>query len=925
MPLLAPTASEIGHGQLGLRSGLRTFDVLTRESDCQKHAFVELRGAKLIAFWDVHSGSVYKSSFAVDEVFRGRRLDVVQVRLSNETLTRVEAIADVVAGTFFFDPQAGAASLLYVRLGDSSDPGDQPVFAIFGFYVGTVGVVQPTLGPDKLTDGGLNVWSSPTALTNWTTTSSLATGASLNKDATIVAEGAFAARLEGFFDPGGRLRIDNDANAPATIAGAEYLVSGWYRTEHANAPGITARLGLKGTGASEFLAEDGRSVVATAQQMLLVNTNDEWQRFAFYAIAPSTTLAMRLYVRCDAAAGGGFGRVWFDGIKLQRVYRHEYHEPRLDIESLPTVDEGRLGIFFDRWAIGHGALRILNGEGWAEELFGAYEWTSRELFVSLGGRFAGGGNEILAGGMKVKRWLIRRVTVRDGEALLDLDDQRSIFNELLPNKTLDPDEFTNMAVVDEGRPRALIFSSDMQHIRPARVDKDGTTGYGIYELLDPTYAGFLFLTLQSYVDEQSAAKEDPAAKVDLTIDSVDFSAGSFEILEDVKPRVVVTGENNLLDFDEGGGALLAVVAAGRYPATGANITDLVEAVKTALDAAGGTYTVTYSNSTHKITVTQTAPATTFNIRLTSAAANRDRSLWPMLGFTGNTDRTGALAYTADDPIFLDVDSDHVVRCSTQGYVDGAGGDYTGTPLSPIVLPGDILNFILQRVFNVPAADIDLASVVAVRSGADELSMYLGVIGDEVHEFGQIVEWVENSNGIEMLHDGERFFFRKRDNSIPANILDLYDRDFLSFEGWVEDDDLACIVRVEGDQDPSTGQMRSGTVSETHSNPTLAALCGAAKLRLGRDKSKSFRTYLPGGVAYIDELIVNSTTPRYRFRFAAKGSAMNLIIGDKVRLNRTTMLGGPQVVARIIRKRDNWSTWVSEVEAAEVLVGVTDGW
>ena len=209
MPPLSATASDIGHGRLGLRSGLRTFRALVKESVSAKHAFVDLFGGKFITGWSVHSGSVYKAT--VNEVFRGRRLDVAMVRTPSAMLTRVEAIADVVAGTFYFDADSAVPSPVYLRLPDSSNPANTAVLGLFGFHFSNVRAVQPMLGPDKLVDGALEVWTSSTNLTNWTEVTPIgASNTSCNQDSSVVAEGAYSARLQATCVPGAHFRIDND-------------------------------------------------------------------------------------------------------------------------------------------------------------------------------------------------------------------------------------------------------------------------------------------------------------------------------------------------------------------------------------------------------------------------------------------------------------------------------------------------------------------------------------------------------------------------------------------------------------------------------------------------------------------------------------------------------------------------------------------
>jgi len=213
----------------------------------------------------------------------------------------------------------------------------------------------------------------------------------------------------------------------------------------------------------------------------------------------------------------------------------------------------------------------------------------------------------------------------------------------------------------------------------------------------------------------------------------------------------------------------------------------------------------------------------------------------------------------------------------------------------------------------------------VRSGAQNLHAYLGGIeagaaGDTSQEFGEIVHVYENSSGIELLTDGPNFKFAKRDSSTPANILDLYDRDFLAFEGWYDDEDMASIVRLESYRNPSTGQVASVEQSTD-----------VARLRLGKARTMVFPTFcatLPEAQDQLDAFVANASNYRRRFQIRVKGKLLKKAVGDKVRINRAAFLGrtvsSPTVVVRIIHKEDNLQTWESVADVAEVLT-VTDGW
>lgn len=101
----------------------------------------------------------------------------------------------------------------------------------------------------------------------------------------------------------------------------------------------------------------------------------------------------------------------------------------------------------------------------------------------------------------------------------------------------------------------------------------------------------------------------------------------------------ITKENNLINFDEGGGELDAELNIGGYTHT----TILAEIAR-ALNAAGGlTYTVTIDRDTRKITI---AAGSNFTL-LTQTGSQVANSPWQMLGFSQAANHTGDDSYTGE--------------------------------------------------------------------------------------------------------------------------------------------------------------------------------------------------------------------------------------------------------------------------------------
>lgn len=99
----------------------------------------------------------------------------------------------------------------------------------------------------------------------------------------------------------------------------------------------------------------------------------------------------------------------------------------------------------------------------------------------------------------------------------------------------------------------------------------------------------------------------------------------------------ITSENNLIDFDEGSTELTATLSPGTYTAT-----EFASEIKRALDAAGAlTYTVTFSRTTRKITI---SAGSNFTLR-SNTGTHVGTSPWTLMGFSTAANNTGASTYT----------------------------------------------------------------------------------------------------------------------------------------------------------------------------------------------------------------------------------------------------------------------------------------
>lgn len=110
---------------------------------------------------------------------------------------------------------------------------------------------------------------------------------------------------------------------------------------------------------------------------------------------------------------------------------------------------------------------------------------------------------------------------------------------------------------------------------------------------------------------------------------------------------------NTIEFNEGGSDLTATLDTDVY-----NASSLPTEIKTQLDSAGTlTYTVTYSEVSHKFTIAATG---TFSL-LWNTGESTTSEFGKLIGFDDAADDSGSASYTSDEPV-LGIPDDLVSGC-----------------------------------------------------------------------------------------------------------------------------------------------------------------------------------------------------------------------------------------------------------------------
>lgn len=864
----------VGHGRLGLRSGLRPYSDLISQSAAERFALVEMRPGRLITSWSVYSGTTWVAG--VQQVFGGITRDVVAVRTALDAgLARVETLADCVAtaGTFFYDPEAATSDVrwgdgvthwtdgvtrwgqfpkLHVHLFSGADPNITSVEALLGFYFAPRGVIHPDLGTSKATSLGAGAYS-------------------------------FAA-----------------------IAGAVYRISGAYSYAQATAAAAQLSLYSDTDGSGVLVQSDGRSTGAPT--VTLAHTQGETRRFVLDFVAARTDTYELLLNESGAGS-----TISYSGVKVQRVWRFNYYEPRLSASAVPSTQTGTNDIFFGGKRVGSGAFALDISDGGLDAALGSLDWLGKEARVYAGGGYDDGEEVLLDDYRRTFTGLIQRVSANDDTASFTAEDARTYVHRKLPGSLYSLFEMASASSTVEGKARPLLFGAKTG-ITPPLIDR--ATAYGVYEVADTTDAPNGIKAIDAayaYADQDAATRRDTTARVLLALTTdytVDLAAGRLTIVNDVGPFMVVAGSTDRLDFDLGGSPLSATLVAGAYTST--QLATHVAAMLTA--AAGTAIACAFSNVTHFFTVSKAAGTLTL---LLSTGTSKDRSAWKLLGFTGTADLTGALTYTSTDQSFTDAGKDHILRCDAQGFKDDSVGSYTGTPSALIATGPDIVKLIWRRYLGLSLDLIDAASfAAAVISAPQPLGIYLG---DQVST-KDIFDRIELSCLSDIVIDGSGVaYFTPYAASIDADAPTLYARDMLASSGPTGVRSVADVypyLRVQYDLDPSTGSWKVRTAD----NPIV-------KVRFGRQDPKNFETYLTSGndaQARLGQFTTLAASAPLRLTVTVKGKLLDRRCGQKVYVTRARapMASVGTLAASVFRVLSTTSAWLTGETTAELVEDVS---
>lgn len=913
-------SSDIGHGRGGMRSGLRTLKELLEQSACQRHVWVELRPGHFVEdAWTATGGAndPYTWTPGTWPTFDGVPLQPLLLECDDGIVERAARDGEISAGLFTFD-----GSTITAEFPGNANPNNLDVSVKLGVFVGTAQVIHPHTFWERLDNADLEDFTGGNP-DDWSIAGSGTVVASKNTDP-YSGSGCL------------RLTLTNAAandyrhiyqSGKDTANGQWYVISGFYRGS-ITAGAASVRLVFRDFWSTMWLLDDGVShdtSSATAGDFN-AETGGEWRHFTYLCKVPWADGDGIPFFQVVADENGTYGTVDLDKLSMRHCVDVPYL-PLLTLEGVPYVESARADAHYGPVSTGIGNLRLANG-GTArlEALLGAYDWLNAEALVRVGGRFQGGNDIPLSDAPIFARGRVTRPVVEDTEVLLELEDQGTILQTLLPFGS-----FTAVyGAQDNGRPRALVLGDGIPYTaRPTLVYIE-SNGCGQYEVCDPSYTSAgessglpsVYAFIDSPYQEKTSEGDGYGGKLlssgagnDVTSSArTGAGIGRITILRHVKP-IIVTQDNEAFDFDIGGAQLTAFVNS-TAPRTRHSPAGLCSYLQGQMNAVAGVanITVTLSTTTHKVTIARAAG--TLNL-LCNTGTNRDRSGWAAIGFQTSADRTGAGSYLGDDALYSAGDiEEHRLRMYTEGVCDDSAGTYTGTPYAALSYDSELVHYLLGAVFKLTDDEIDVASFVTARNDATNrtaAALYVGA-GDQTISFGELLEMISTNANADVRRVDGRWTWVWRESTAEPGIVDLEEWDYLEFSSGYEAEDLYETVKVGYKQDPWTGHFEHTSTEET-----------SIRIRFGERGQRIFPT---SGISDAQAAVVlgrledEAQVPRRRVRLSVKGKALLQPVGAQLRLTRSKGLDSTgeldQVLFRIIRKRDDILRWESRVEAIEVV-------
>lgn len=832
----------------------------------------------------------------------------------------------------------GGAGRLYVHLPDpgtssnTQDPDDYDVVARLNVPLSNGPENEALLYPginSSVSNGGFE-----DGLTSWLTSASAGVTVSAATDRPL--KGSQSAKIEN--DGSTVNALGNVRRVVTTVAGKIYRFSGAYFISEDSEPTWRPWVGVLNAGSTDGLKQDGRFLAGSFTVHELAGERGRWHRFSYtyLAFAPSTLLVF--YGWNGAGGDSPAGTIWYDDVRNDVVSRWESYSSRLVAETIPQISSGNAGVNFGSKITTNADLEMLNDDGAVYDLLSPPSAVAGVFrFLPLGGELTiDVGYESQHLGL-LPREAFERIfygttnrigRLNDNRASISAQDFKSVFEDPLPPHLATEDDFPDADPRNWGKPVPMLFGFKA-HIIPVLLNKNATfDDRGDYSFNDPsftatysaakTHQGTL-VSLWAYTDAEQRSQENALKRV-AALDLAFQQRGAFSALGDMVALEVLdagalntagkstgTKQNNAFDFkyDNPGPAvtvLEAFVDPGIYlPQATQTADSFIDQLESVIQAAGGSLvSVTYDQSTHKLSVSVSLPAA-LSI-LIKTGVNKAIGVYKLAGQDESVDGTGSTSYTAAGQIWQSPEDSEILACGATGYVDDSSGTWTGTASSLITRGVDIVRFVAAKVYGMnvtKAFDNDVLD--AFRAKANNLAMYL----DKQISGVKFLETIELSDFAEFIMDGGKISIRKLDDRTVDHVVE--DIDIL--EGY------------------SASMTTRETKSETElafdvaiRRPTRRVRRPAGRLRGNRRGRLEREVYLTddGVTGILAGQVADLTEDLAKFHTVpVKGKLMKARYADRVSLSRESGLGPPSgTICKLVRFKKDYLRRVVEATLLE---------
>jgi hypothetical protein len=366
--------------------------------------------------------------------------------------------------------------------------------------------------------------------------------------------------------------------------------------------------------------------------------------------------------------------------------------------------------------------------------------------------------------------------------------------------------------------------------------------------------------------------------------STDISEGTFVVNEDVTP-FEVTVDNQLVNFNIGASELTATVPVGLYTAVA-----LAKEITYRMKTVASDLVCSYSQSGNTFTINR--PSGTLNLLL-QTGANKEASIWGLIGFGRSANKTAASTYTGENAVYevSSIETSHVLRCDARGYADDDEGTYTGTPNSLIQRGCDIAKALVTRWLFQPDTAINASTFLSARTYAPEsLAIYLGESTSSVDIFDRL----ESSNiaNIVVAGDGTVHYivYAYNNETVPES-RHIEEKDYLGKPVFSrQGEEVFSAVTILYDQRPDSGIWKAETaenVSEAQNYDAIIPKEIETYVRL-RDTAEVLAA----------RMLVLAQRPPVRVSVTSSAKIFRAKVGDIVSLTRKRVLSATATAANV---------------------------